>query len=204
MPISRPATIHLPLDIPDVEVLSTERRSDNKFIITVESLRKTTQCGICQQEIACTYGHGEAIQLRHLPILGMETYIEIRPLRAQCVSCLHKPTTTQTLGWYTQRSPLTKAYERYLMKLLIGSTVADVSIKEHVGYDAILGALDRQVEKEIDWATIKHLGTVGIDEVSEKKGHKAYRAVISARQDDGTVIILGVLKERKKKPSAIF
>jgi hypothetical protein len=85
------------------------------------------------------------------------------------------------------------------MKLLIGSTVADVSLKENLGYDAVLGALERQVDDEVNWAEVQNLGTIGIDEVAQKKGHKGYRAVVTARQDDGTVLILTVLKDRKKR-----
>jgi transposase len=199
MPIASPATIRFPLDIPQVDVLATKQTQDGKFIITVESRCETTKCGICQQEIACTYGHGQAVRLRHLPILGQETYIVIRPRRGHCPTCQHKPTTTQTLKWYDQRSPHTKAYDRYLMKLLIGSTVADVSLKENLGYDAVLGALDRQVDKEVNWDEVQNLGTIGIDEVAGKKGHKGYRAVVTARQDDGTVLILTVLQNRKKR-----
>jgi transposase len=199
MPISTPAQISIPLDIPQVDVLATKQTQDGKFIITVESRRETTKCGVCQKEIACNYGRGQAVRLRHLPILGQETYIIIRPQRAQCPTCLHHPTTTQTLKWYDQRSPHTKAYNRYLMKLLIGSTVADVSLKENLGYDAVLGALERQVDDEVNWDTVQNLGTIGIDEVAHKKGHKNYRAVVTARQDDGTVLILTVLKDRKKR-----
>jgi transposase len=150
---------------------------------------------VCKQEISCSYGVGQAVRLRHLPILGQETYIVIRPKRAQCPTCQHQPTTTQTLKWYDQH---TKAYDRYLMKLLIGSTVADVSLKENLGYDAVLGALERQVDKEVNWDEVQNLGTIGIDEVAHKKGRQSYRAVVTARQDDGTVIILTVLKNRKK------
>lgn len=199
MPITAPAKISLPLDIPQVDVLATKQTRDGKFIITVESRRETTKCGVCKQEIICNYGAGQAVRLRHLPILGQETYIVIRPKRAQCPTCQHRPTTTQTLKWYEQRSPHTKAYDRYLMKLLIGSTVADVSLKETLGYDAVLGALERQVDKEINWDEVRNLGTIGIDEVAHKKGHKSYRAVVTARQDDGTVLILTVLKNRKKR-----
>lgn len=199
MPISTPAKISFPLDIPQVDVLATKQTRDGQFIITVESRHETTQCGVCQQEISCNYGHGQAVRLRHLPILGQETYIEIRPRRAQCPTCLHNPTTTQTLPWYDQRSPHTKAYDRYLMKLLIGSTVADLSLKENLGYDAVLGALERQVDEEVNWAEIQNLGSIGIDEVAHKKGRKSYRAVVTARQDDGTVLILAVLKDRKKR-----
>ena len=204
MPMSTPATIRFPLDIPQVDVLATKQTRDGKFIITVESLCETTKCGVCKKEIICTYGHGQAVRLRHLPILGQETYIVIRPRRAQCPTCQHNPTTTQTLKWYDQRSPHTKAYDRYLMKLLIGSTVADVSLKENLGYDAVLGALERQVDKEVNWDEIQSLGTIGIDEVAGKKGHKSYRAVVTARQDDGRVLILAVLKDRKKRQYAAF
>lgn len=199
MPISPPAKISFPLDIPQVDVLATQQTRDGKFIITVESRRETTKCGVCKKEINCNYGRGQAVQLRHLPILGQETTIVIRPRRAQCPTCLHNPTTTQTLSWYDQRSPHTKAYDRYLMKLLIGSTIADVSLKENLGYDAVLGALDRQVDSEVNWDEVQNLGTIGIDEVAHKKGRKSYRAVVTARQDDNTVLILTVLKDRKKR-----
>jgi len=199
MTLSIPAKISLPLDIPQVDVLATKQTRDGKFLITVESRRETTKCGVCQQEIACNYGHGQAVRLRHLPILGQETTIIIQPRRAQCPTCEHHPTTTQTLKWYEQRSPHTKAYDQYLMKQLIGSTVADVSLKENLGYDAVLGALERQVDDEINWDQVENLNTIGIDEVAQKKGHKGYRAIITARQDDGTVLILAVLKDRKKR-----
>lgn len=204
MPISTPAQISIPLDIPQVDVLGSKQTPDGKFIIMVESRQETTKCGICKQTIACNYGHGQEIRLRHLPILGQETYLVIRPKRGQCPTCQHNPTTTQELSWYEQRSPHTKAYDRYLMKQLIGSTVADVSLKEKVGYDAILGALQRQVAGEVNWAEVENLGTIGIDEVATQKGRKSYQAVITARQDDGTVLILAVLPDRKKKRSATF
>jgi transposase len=199
MSISTPAQIRLPLDIPKVDVVATKQTQEGKFIITVESRLETTKFGICKKEIPCNYGHGPAIRLRHLAILGQETYIVIRPRRAQCPSCEHNPTTTQVLSWYDQRSPHTKAYDRYLMKQLIGSTVADVSLKENIGYDAVLGALERQVASEVNWDEVQNLGTIGIDEVAHKKGHQSYRAVVTARQDDGTVLILAVLPDRKKR-----
>jgi transposase len=199
MPITAPAQISFPLDIPQVDVVATKQTQEGKFIITVESRQETTICGICQQEISCNYGVGQEIQLRHLPILGQETTIAIRPRRGRCPTCLHSPTTTQKLNWYEQRSPHTKAYDQYLMKQLIGSSVSDVSLKEKVGYDAILGTLKRQVGSEVNWDEIQNLATIGIDEVAYKKGHKHYRAVLTARQDDGTVTILAVLENRKKR-----
>ena len=131
-------------------------------------------------------------------MLGFETYIDLKPKRGQCRQCENHPTTTQLLDWYEPRSPHTKAFDHYLMKQLVGSTVSDVSLKEKVTYEAVLGAIKRQLPTEINWNGIENLGTIGIDEVAAKKGHGHYRAIISARQPDGNVMILAVLENRKK------
>ncbi len=196
--------ITIPIDIPDVKVLDTEITGNKELHIRVESAQEGTECGICGQQIGCTFGHGQEIRLRHLPILEMETYIIIRPKRGQCLDCLNNPTTTQIVEWYQQRSPHTKAYDKYLLKQLINSTIEDVSLKEQVGYDAVLGALNRQVDTEINWAEVDNLGTVGIDEISMSKGRKKYSAIITARQSNGKMQILAVLPDRKKRQSAPF
>lgn len=199
MPVCSIARISFPLDIPEVDVMSTKQNSQGHFIIEVQSRRETTNCGVCRKTIKCNYGHGQRIKLRHLPILGQETYVELRPRRGQCPDCVHSPTTTQQLSWYRQRSQQTVAYEKHLMKQLVGSNIADVSVKEKIGYDAVLGVLQRQVPSEVDWEAIHELGTIGIDEVATKKGHKGYKAIVTARQDDGTVHVLAVLGDRKKR-----
>ena len=74
-----------------------------------------------------------------------------------------------------------------------------MSLKEYVGYDAVVGALNRLIETEINWNGIDNLGTVGIDEISRSKGHKKFSAIITSRQATGKVHILGVLPDRKKR-----
>lgn len=193
------ATIEIPLDIPNVEVLRTEIHPDGKLLIWVESQVKTVPCGLCGREVGATFGHGQEIRLRHLPVLGMETYICIRPRRGRCLECETEPTTTQVSEWYEQRSPHTKAYDRYLLKQLVNSTIEDVSLSENVGYDAIVGALNRQIDTQVNWEQVDDLSTVGIDEVAMSKGRKNYAAIITARQKDGKVRILAVLPDRKKR-----
>ena len=87
MAYPRPAQISIPLDIADVDVLKTEITGAGKLLVTVESRDEMTSCGICGQKIKCSYGHGAAIELRHLPVLGYETYIHIRPKRGHAATC---------------------------------------------------------------------------------------------------------------------
>lgn len=193
------AMIEIPLDIPQVEVLSTDIQPGGTLLIRVESQVETTPCGICGQDIRCTFGHGQELQLRHLPVLGMKTYICIRPRRGRCYACETEPTTTQILPWYEQRSPHTKAYDRYLLKQLVNNTIEDVSLSEEAGYDAIVGSLNRQVDTEINWDEVDDLSTVGIDEIAMRKGRKNYAAIITARQHNGKAQVLAVLPDRKKR-----
>jgi transposase len=195
------ARITIPLDIPDVDVVDFSQNQAGAWLITVTTQSDTTMCGMCQETIACKHGSGRPVTMRHLPILGRATYIRIAPKRAKCPHCVNSPTTTQTVSWYEAYSPHTQAYDEYLMQQLKGSTVMDVSLMEDVGYDAILGALKRQVPAEVDWGQIEDMATIGIDEVSTQKGRKKYRAVITARQVDGQRHILAVLPDRKKKRS---
>lgn len=198
MTTEQEAEITIPLDIPDVRIVGMEIE-EKRIIITVETINRITNCGVCGCEINCNYGRGERVSLRHLPILGRQTIVQLSPRRGECPTCLHKPTTTQTVAWYTQRSPHTKAYDERLMELLKGSTVSEVSQIEQIGYDAIVGALEREIPEEVDWDGIDRLDTVGIDEISARKGRKGYRAIVTARSDDGEVHLLAVLPNRKKK-----
>jgi transposase len=191
------------LDIPDVTIEKVETTQKGDMVITVRSTVIGTHCHQCGQEIIKFYGHDRAIMLRHLPILGRKTYIRLRPVRYQCLSCRNKPTTTQKCSWYSPRASTTHLYEEHVLLQAINSTVYDVSMKEDVGYEAIMGIIDRHIDCEIDWHQYTHLDIIGLDEISLKKGHKNYVTIVTARIDKET-IVLGVLKDRKKDTVKAF
>ena len=192
------AILEIPLDIPDIDIKSMEIIENKEIVVTLVSTVEGTRCHKCGREIVKPYGYGRPIELRHLSILGMNTYIHIRPARYQCTHCDGKPVTTQTLNWYDPRSPHTKVYEERILLEMVNSTVEDVSIKEDLGYDAVMGVIHRYIETEVSWKEIKILDTIGLDEISLKKGHKDFVTIVTARADK-KITILAVLKGRKKK-----
>ena len=103
------------------------------------------------------------------------------------------------MDWYTCKSPHTEAYDAYLLRLLVNSTVEDVSRKEQVGYDAVQGALIRRVSTTVNWAEFDALGVIGIDEIALKKGRGNYVAVITTQQAAGHVAVLAVLPNRRQE-----
>jgi transposase len=195
--------LQIPLDIPEVEILKIEKNKTEDLIITVKSTKDFCMCHKCGKEAKKAHGYAEVVILQHLSILGQKVFIRIRPARYQCYYCDDKTTTTEQASWYNKRSKFTKAYEEYLMRMLINSTVTDVSRKEDVSFDDIEGVLNRQIETKVDWDSIDTLNLIGLDEISLKKGHKNFIAVIST-VINSTIKILAILEDRKKDTVKTF
>src|SRR5437867_3330106 len=192
-----------PLDIPDVTIQTVETDRHGDFVITVKSTVEGTSCHTCGKKVTKVYGYDREITLRHLPILGRKTYIRLRPVRYQCPYCDDHTTTIQQLSWYTPKSPYTKVYEAHILLKLVNSTVQDVCMKEDMGYEAVMGVLDRHIQGEVDWKQFSRLDILGLDEISLKKGHRDFVTIVTGRLDDA-IVILGVLPDRKKSTVKSF
>lgn len=120
-----------------------------------------------------------------------------------CENCDDTPTTNQRLDWYEYKNRYTKVYETHVLLSLVNSTVADVSIKEDVGTDAIDGILKRRVGGKVDWKHFRKIGLLGIDEISLKKGHQDFVTLITSRVN-GKTRILAVNKGRDKYKTKAF
>jgi len=193
------------IGVSDIWVKGAEMSEQGQFIIKVESTVESTPCHKCKKEASQGHGYAdEPIVVRHLSVFGCPTYIHLRPKRFRCLHCGGKATTTQQVTWRLPRSPHTIAFEEHILLELVNSTVEDVSHKEGLGYDAVLGIIDRHIEVSVDWGEFERLGVLGIDEIALKKGHRDYVVVITARLSDGQVKVLTILPNRKKKTVVKF
>jgi transposase len=192
------AQVMIPLGIADVRVLQTAEGEQGEFIITIESTKAGTQCRKCGKWITKLHGREEWVTIRHLPVFGRPTYLRYRPRRYQCQDCEGHPTTTQSLAWHDSNSPHSFAYDNHLLLLLVNSTVEDVSLKDGLSYDSVVGVLERRIESRIDWTGMADIAVLGLDEIALKKGHHAYVTLVTGRLRDGEIVILGVLPGHEK------
>lgn len=192
------AQVTVPLDIPNVRVIQAEINKVGELIITIESTKEGTVCRECGREIRKRHGYDEWTIIRHLPVFGRPSYLRYRPRRYQCMECEGQPTTTQRLDWRESNSPHSIVYDDHLLLQLVNATVEDVSIKESVAYDCVLGVLERRIRASVDWRQYTALGVVGLDEIALKKGHRNFVVIVTARLADGRVVILAVLPDRQK------
>jgi transposase len=196
--------IQVPLNLPDVRVLSTPRTEQGHWLSHVESTLEGTPCRRCGREIRDLHGVEAAVRLRHLPLFDVPVLLEIRPKRYRCPYCAGNPTTTQRCEWYEPRSPNTKAYEQWALRILINSTVADAALKLGVSAETIDGLLDRWIERAVDWDTWERLGVIGLDEIALQRGHRDVVALVTAPLEEGGGEIVAVLADRKKQTGAAF
>lgn len=199
--------ISIPLDITDVQVLDIQTNKRGDYIISVESEVQSAICHRCGREISKFHSHDRAITLRHLPILGHQVYIRLRPKRYECPTCSRgkqRKISTQQLSWYRPKSPHTKAYEEQVLLQLVNSTIQDVALKEKLGYEAVVGIIKRHVRSQVDWFEFEGLEVLGLDEIALKKGRSDYVVIVTARLKEGQVKVLAVLPNREKETVKAF
>lgn len=191
------------LGLPDIKVTEIRNSADDRTVtLVVISTRKNLPCRICGKATRGN-GLGRTLRLRHLSLLGKETYIELTPRRGLCDHCDDKPSTTEKLEWYEPKSRMTKPFEQHLLFELVNSTVADVSRKEQVDYHAVDNIVNRYIEQKAGFSKIKMLGILGLDEISLKKGHKDFVTLITYRICN-KVHIPGVVQGREKAEIVAF
>jgi transposase len=196
--------IQVPLNMPDVRILSTQRTEQGHWLIRVESTLEGAQCRRCGREIRDLHGLDAVVRLRHLPLFDVPVFIEIRPKRYRCPFCSGNPTTTQRCAWYEPRSPNTKAYEQWALRMLINATVTDAARKLGVSEETIDGILDRWIERAVDWDAWERLDVIGLDEIALKRGHRDFVVLVTVPLAGGGVEIVAVLADRKKETVAAF
>jgi len=198
------AQVTVPLGIPDIRVLKTEINAHGELIITIESTKGGVTCHRCGRWTEKFHGHASWVTVRHLPVFGRATYLRYRPKRYRCEACEGQLTTTERLDWSTSNSPHTVAYDEHVLLQLVNSTVEDVSVKEQLSYDSVLGVVERCISAKVDWLAYTTLGVLGLDEIALKKGHRDFVVIVTAHLPNGRVVILGVLPNRLKDTVVAF
>jgi transposase len=190
--------VTIPLGIPDVRVLKTEVGERGEIIITIESTKTGTVCRKCGKWISKLHGRDDWVAIRHLPVFGRASYLRYRPRRYQCQECEGHPTTTEKLDWQDANSPHSFAYDNHMLLQLVNSTIEDVSLKEGLSYESVVGTLERRIESSTDWTGLAEIEVLGLDEIALKKGQRDYVTLVTGRMWDGEIVILGVLPGHEK------
>ena len=198
------ADFNIPLDISSLKIIDQTLDTQGNYILTVESTKTESTCHKCGKSATKRYGYAPPVMIRHLPVLDTAVFLKIKPVRYQCEHCDDKTVTTEQYDWCDRNSRTTKRLDEYLTRCMINSTCSDVAKKERISYKTVVKALNSQVNKSIDWNKYTDLTTLGIDEISDKKGHKDFLTIVSTRSKAGEISVLAVLADRQKETVKSF
>jgi transposase len=192
----------VPLHVPEVRVLSTQRTEQGHWLIRIESTLEGARCRCCGREIRDLHGWDAVVRRRPLPLFDVPVFIGSRPKRYRCPYGAGSPTTTPRGAWYEPRSPTTKADEPWAVRMVINSTVADAAHTRGGSEETIDGILDRWIERPVDWDAWERLGVIGLDASTLKRGHRDVVVWVTGLLEGGGVEILAVLADRTKETVA--
>ena len=203
MPIVFNSKIPISVNLEGIKIVRYEIDERGDYFLYAESTATFEVCHKCGRIITYKHGLDEPITVRHLDVLGHRVFIIVRPIRFRCFYCDDNPTTTQKFPWRTGKSPYTKDFEKYILKQMINSTVEDISKKEFIGYDCVVGILDRSISTDIDWELLD-IKILGLDEISLRKGHKDFVTIVSAINVKEELKIIAVLPGRDEETVSLF
>jgi transposase len=198
------ANFTLPLDIDSLNILSQHIDSKGNIIFTVESKCTETICHKCGKSATKRIGTNPPVDIRHTSILDTPVILRIKPVRYECEHCADRTTTTEKYDWVSEGGKVTKGLEKYILRSVISSTIQDVSRKEDIGYRTIERVIANHIPDIIDWNKIDTLHTIGIDEISNRKGYRDYVAVVTHRDEQGVVSVLAILDIRRGEDVLAF
>lgn len=198
------ADFTLPLDIKTLKIIDQHIDCNGNITFTVESTCTGTTCHKCGKLATKRYGHSYVMTFEHTTILDKRVFLKIKPVRYQCEDCDDRPTTTEKYDWVAKGGKITQALEDYIMRQLIHATIQDVSRKTGVSYSTVYNSIQNRIGDKVDWSNYSDLHTIGIDEISNRKGHNDYLAVVSVRNKKGELSIIAVLDSRKKDDIKTF
>ncbi len=56
--------------------------------------------------------------------------------------------------------------------------MSDVARNQEVSYDSVLGAINRGVERSVNWSAFSSLKVIGMDEIALRKGHCDFVVIV--------------------------
>jgi transposase len=155
---------------------------------TVESFREIDdfvyfKIDLINEEIHCPHCHKiiteihqiEYVLIRDLSVFGKKVYLQVPRRQFYCPDC-HKH-STERLEFIEWRHRYTLRYEESVYKKVSHSSIEQVSREEELSRDVVRSIFNYlEKNKQKDWG---HPKRVGMDEFSQRKGHKDFVTVVS-------------------------
>ena len=182
------------IGLSEFRVIGVDTRRVGEVTVEVETKTEKYECPKCRKPTS-SIDHRYSHRVRDNSISGRRAYLAIRRKVFYCGLCDYA--FTEKLESVRPRRVYTKRYERTIFERCLENTVANVSRSEKLPYDCVRGIYRRIADICVDHLLSfnEDIEILGIDEISIRKGHKNFQAVIS---NIGGGYVMDMLLDRKK------
>ena len=180
------------LNLSGVEISNVEIRT-NEIHIHIKSSDDNLECPLCHSNDVYVHQRYIRHDIRDRAVFDRRCYLHIEEKVIACNSCGKKP--REKFDFIDPYQQQTNRFKEYMVGLSSDVNVSSISVKEDVGYRTVEKTLRDYVERH-KLNGLSGAARIGIDEFSNKKGHKDFCAVI-ANLDAGKPI--EVLEDRSEK-----
>ena len=169
-----------------------EEYKGNRIILHVQVKERIRCCPCCGARSVVKNGY----RLRDfigLPIGGKRVTIRMKVQRYKCKECYFDQ--QENIPFATSSRSYTHRFAKYVVDLLRGMTLQDVSNHLGVSWDTIKEIHSSYLERHYSPPSLDGVENIGIDEFAVKKGH-VYKTIV-VDLDSGRVIYVGEGKGTK-------
>ncbi len=144
--------------------------SDGQLIAEIEPIEgRLPRCGCCGQQARRTKGRTRRRLWRDLKIRHLLLVIAYTPRRVVCAAC---GVRVEQVPWANRWSRVTKSLARAVAELARRTDLSTVASQYALHWKTVASIIRRVVAWGLSRRRKRPLRTLGIDEVSRKKGHK--------------------------------
>lgn len=195
------ATVTVQIDVPDgVCVDEYERIEDGHGFHVSWPLPDVCRCETCKRESPLhLVEKNKFLVIRDLDLFGQPSFFVYQDRLHRCPRCSHRqalvPPFKRRDVKYTYR------FEEHVLTALIGSTAEEVAQRLSISAETVERIVRNRIEdakaKAIDPSRV--IERIGIDEISLRKGHKGYAAILTDLTDPSKPVILTIAKGRDEE-----
>ncbi len=155
--------------------------------------RARAVCGKCGQRRP-GYDTLEERRFAFVPLWGMAVFLLYTMRRVECRRC---GVTVEMVPWASGKSPTTHAYTWFLASWAKVLSWSETARRFHTTWDVVFRAVEHAVRWGLEHRSLDGIRSIGVDELSWKKGHKYLTLVYQI--DHGCRRLLHVAKDRTAK-----
>jgi transposase len=172
---------------PDRIVISVTPRSNSKPI-----------CSGCGTQ-AKHYDSLEPRWFEYLPLWSFRVFFEYTMRRVDCTSC---GVTVEMIPWASGKEQLTTTYKWFLAQWAKKLSWSEVATIFHSSWDTVTRCVKMAVDYGLQHRDLSGIESIGVDEISRKKGHKY--ATVVYQIDEKCRRLLWIGKGRQKNTLESF